>query len=235
MDSHRKLSTDRQTDRQMKIKQTEANETRRPAATLMDLNVGRLTAREALMLFGVSTATLGIASIGGLLWWVAVPAVNAVASAIAIFGMGIAILGGIFSVVVARLGLTSWYAYERRLEDWHGIAIAAYEAARGSETTRTIRQWELSADDFRDVLLIALGVHSRVAQGKNTPWSVRELEGAIWLGSRRLGDVASGEAERVARSLADAGLVVDRAPRRAGQWAAGSYNEVIDILVRGWK
>jgi len=226
----------RQTDRgtEMKIQQIEASETRKPAPSPMNLDVGRLTAREALTLFGVATGTLLAAALGGLLWWLAVPTTNGALVLVALFGIGMAIMGSVFTFVVARLGITSWYSYERRLDDWHEITLAAYETSGGAETSRTIRQWELTADDFRDVLLIALGVHSRVVAGTSTPWSVREIEGAIWLGGKRLGDVASGDAERVSKVLAESGLIIDRAPRKAGRWAAGSYDEVVEILVKGY-
>jgi hypothetical protein len=219
----------------MKIKQIESSETRKPAPSLMNLDAGRLSGREALTIFGVCAATLMASAFGGLLWWLSVPARHGALIFLGLFGIGVAVMGAMFAVVVARLGISSWYAYERRLSDWHEVSLSAYDTSGGAETTRFIRQWELSSDDFRDMLLISLAVHARVLQGKPTPWSVREIEGAVWLGSRRLGDVPGGEAERVARSLADAGLVVDRSPRKAGRWAAGSYDEVVDILVRGWK
>lgn len=214
---------------------TERIETSRPVRAQMNLDTGRIDAREAVALFGVTVVGLAVSTVGWLLVWVATPAANGGTFIVLVFGGSVGVMGLALAWVVWRLAVRSWDSHEKRLQDWHDVCIEAHEVNQGLERTRTVRQWDLCVDEFQHVLLVALAVHRRVQGGERTPWSVRNLGGAVWLGSRRLGDVPTGDAERMRQRLVDLGLVTGAGERKAGAWAPVTADEVIDRVKGGWK
>jgi len=209
----------------------EATEHKRTQPSQMNLDAGRINAREATYLMGVSVVAALVAALGGILIASMIPVKGTWQLVILIFACVITWFGLAFAFGVKRLGFQSWESYEMRLAEWHEEAIEAYHHAHGEETTRTIRQWDLLDHDFNHVLLASLGTHYQVTHGASTPWSRRQL-GAVWLGTRRLGDVRNNEAMR--RRLIDMGLVIHAGERQAGQWAATTYDDVIELICKNW-
>jgi hypothetical protein len=211
----------------------------RPVRSQMDLDVGRLNPREAVQLVGLTVGSLFVATLAALLLWLVWPKEfetwSAVRFVFAAFALGLGLLAGGFGVVVARLTLDDWTEYRGRLNEWHAVAIAAYEANGGREQVRELTVWDLSPSMPLHVLGVALSAHRRVQQGQDTPWSVRALEGPVMLGGRRLGTVSRSAAEEFSRDLAKLGLVSGRAPGRAGTWAASSEAQVVELVVNNWR
>jgi hypothetical protein len=200
----------------------------------MNLDVGRLAAREALSIFGVAVGCLAAAALGGLLAWLSSSVGNGALVVLYCFGSAVLYIGTLFAVIVATLAVRSWDAYERRLSDWHGVTIEAVEESP-METTRTMTEWDLSGDRFLHMLGVVCFIQRQIERSQPTPWSVRSLAGDLWFGGRKLGVLSNHEAERVGKRLEQAGLVVERKSGRAGQWRPSSLMEAVELLEAGWR
>jgi hypothetical protein len=202
----------------------------------LDLDVGRLTVKEAMGLGALTIAALFVGTLGGLLAWWAWPewSWSGPRVAFVLFGSAVGLVGSGFGVLVARLTVEDWLSYRRRLDDWHEAALVAYEATEGRETEQHVTAWELTASHPLHVLAVALAVHQRAQAGDAGAHSVRSLEGAVWLGGVRLGDVGSTQAEQIGRVFSDLRLVRGRGPRQSGEWSAGSADDVVKLLAENW-
>jgi hypothetical protein len=216
-------------------------ETRAPVRPAMNLDTGKLTARDALGIGALALGCLFAGTLGGALAWGAGPGPYGTFAQIGgfriwlvTFGWAVAALGYGLALVVSWLTWVDWTAYLRRLDDWHQVAIAAVEAADGQEVEQTFTAWELSATVPRDVLLAALAVHHRVQSGDASAHSVRALAGDCWIAGLRLGDVSSSQAAELGRVFAELGLIQGRGKRSAGSWKPDSADEVIQLVESNW-
>lgn len=221
----------------MTVKQFTASERVGPAKVPMNLDVGRLTARDAAQLLGLAVGALAVGAVGGLLAWLAWPDFSSWTGwrfIFVSFGGAVALLGIGLAVITALFAVRDWLAYQDRLADYHMLAMASHEQTGGVEVERVITGWELLTDRPLHALGVALAVHERVSKGEASPFSTRQLEGPVWLGGVRLGDLTSAGAEQTSKLLSDVGLVTGRQARQAGRWAAISEQDVIRAVVRGW-
>lgn len=216
----------------MKAKKVEATENIKIASPPMNLDNGRINWREAIHLFWVSVVGSGVATLGVFLIYLVFPPASGGHVALLIFG-GMLTALGLSLASTWLLGMASWRSYERRLTDWNQLHMKIWKKQQGIDTTRTIKTWELQADDFRDVLLSALGTHAQVLQGTETPWSKRKLEGSMWLGTRRLGDVIDGS--RMRTRFSELKLITGSEERNAGEWMPRSFDDVIEIISKNWR
>lgn len=231
-----------------------ATEVSRPVRSPMDLDVGRINPREALAVAVLSLSGLFVGTLGALLAWLVLPAGALGYSswsgvsdglygsawsgwrvAFFLFGAFVAVLGVGLGVTLVQLTYQDWIEYRQRLNAWHAAALRAYDAQDGKETERTLTLTDLSPALPLHMLAVALSAHRRVVQGANNPFSVRMLEGPVFLGGVRLGDLSPSAAEQASKNLAALGLVKGRGPRAAGEWAAQSEGDVISALVDNWK
>jgi hypothetical protein len=221
------------------MKGASLTESIRPVRAQMDLDVGRLTVREAVQLVGFTVGLLFVATLGALLLWLVWPDYyqdwSGVRLVFASFAGSVVLFSGGMAVLVARLTIEDWKEYRLRLADWHAVAIEAYENNGGREVVKEMTVWDLTPSMTLHTLAVALACHRRAMQGTSAPWSVRELTGPIMLGGHRLGSVSKGAAEEFGRDLSTLGLIAGRGPGKAGQWAAQSEGEVIDLVVANWK
>lgn len=211
-------------------------ETSRVSPAQMDLDVGRLTPADALATGGVAVGALSAGAIGGLVavlawpdwgwsWW---------RSVLVLWGVLLAVGGVALAGVVVGLMYRSWRRYEGRLDDWHSVALEAYQRKHGVDTTTVVAEWDLRPGIARDVLLVALWCHLMRGQ-VDAPWSVRSLTaGPLMLSGRRLGALTDGAARAVAQALADVGLLRGRGARRPGEWTAGSLEDVVQAVMSNW-
>jgi hypothetical protein len=224
------------TEEVYRMRATQTTENKKPVEPRMNLDVGKLTIREATELGILSVTALFVASIGGVMGWAAVGHLGGglIWAWVWILGNAIGLVAFALGGVVCWLTVRSWLRYEDRLQEWHEVSIDAFIGADGMEVSTQHTEWELTTNTPRDVLLVALAIHQRVQAGEGNAHTVRELSGAQWIGGVRLGDVTGAQAERMSRALGQLGLVKDKAPRRAGTWAAGSADDVIARVVGGW-
>lgn len=218
-----------------------ASEVRRPVEPRMNLDVGRLTVREAAGLGGLAVAALGVATVGGLIAWAAGPHgyedpanVSGWRFLLWSFGGLVAIVGWGLAVVICYLTVTDWLEYRRRLTDWHYAALDSFNQNGGVQIEQTLTQWELSAQQPLHVLAAALAVHQKVLAGEKNAHSVRQLAGPAWLGLLRLGDVPNGQAEALGKTFEQLKLITGRAPRSAGEWAPKTADDVVRLVMENW-
>lgn len=208
-----------------------------PAKVPMSLDVGRLTPRDGFQLLGLAVGALAVASLGSLLAWAAFPLYPSDLSIIrlvfVVFGASVAFLGAALAWLTAWFCWRDWTFYQQRLADYHTLVLASHEQAGGVEIERSVTGWELTATNPVHVLAVALAAHRR-AQAGELAHSVRALEGPVWLGGVRLGDVSGSEAEAISRKLAALGLVEGRAARSAGRWLPDSADEIIQRVADRW-
>lgn len=239
------MSADRQTDGQAALRRLDATESVRIATGPMLLDSGRFNAADARGSLLLILAVVAVACLGALLAAAAAPrgtwaGLSTWRWLIVGFGVLVALLALMVAVVALTVTLAEWLSYRRRLEDWHAATLAAYEDAGGQEIDRSLSVFELSDAAPAHLLLLALSIQQQLAaSSESKPWSVREIEGDVWLrGSRgnlvKLGNVSAGTAERMGRRLAELGLVEGRKNRSAGRWVAASADEVLAMVADGW-
>ncbi|MBV8875531.1 MAG: hypothetical protein JO014_22740 [Metakosakonia sp.] len=215
--------------------------------------MGRINPREALGIAVLTVSSLFVATLGALLaWWVLPSAAfpyswsgmsdGMYGSAWSgwrvtffLFGAFVAVLGLGLGVTLVQLTYQDWVEYRRRLNAWHAAALEAYTANDGKETERTMVLTDLSPALPLHMLAVALSAHRRVIQGTSSAFSVRALEGPVFLGGVRLGDLSPSAAEQASKNLAALGLIKGRGPRQAGEWVPQSESEVVGLLVDNWK
>ena len=224
-----------------------ASEVSRPVRSPMDLDVGRINPREALGIALLTISSLFVATLGGILAWAVIPS-GALGTSLVdmsswsgwrvaffLFGTGVAVIGGGLAVTLLQLTYQDWTEYRERLNAWHSVAIKAYIAQDGKETERTMTVSDLSPALPLHMLAVALSAHRRVIQGTSGAFSVRALEGPVFLGGVRLGDLSPSAAEQASKNLAALGLIKGRGPRQSGEWVPQSESEIVNLLVDNWK
>lgn len=218
--------------------QITASQVSRPIRSPVELDVGRLTARDAYQFGVLAVGSLAIAALGGLLARLAVPGpygeLSALRLVLLVFGLAVLVVAFGLAVIVCWLTVTDWLAYRQRLSDWHYAALSAYEAQDGREVAQTLTVTDLSSSLPLHVLAAALSVQRRMLQGEPNPFATRQLEGPLFLGGVRLGDVSPTTAEQLPRVFAQIGLIKGRGPRQAGEWTAKSEADVVKAVVDNW-
>lgn len=208
-----------------------------PAKMPISLDVGRLTARDGFQFFALASGALAAGSLGALLVWIAYPSFSSDWSGfrliIVTFGASIALLGLGLALLTVWFGATDWIAYKYWLADCRELYLTSHDQSGGVEIERTFAGWELTSTHPAHVLAVALAVHQRSLTGE-LAHSVRALEGPVWLGGVRLGDVTSTEAEALSRKLAALGLIEGRASRSAGKWVPQTPDDIVKRLTDRW-
>jgi hypothetical protein len=208
----------------------EYTQIKRPIAPPMDLDSGRFNVLQAALAGGFVLAALLLASFGG---WIVVRSWGFAPLGVAI-GLVLFLVGAAFGLVVLWVSLGEWADHRRRVADWHNAALWAYQE-NGAETVEHVSEWEFSADNPAHVLIAALTVARRLSEGADTPWSVRNLQGPVFIGARRVGSVSKLHAEELGRRFERLGLVVGRSERVAGVWSSSSPAAIVKTVWDNWE
>lgn len=217
-----------------------ASETSRPVRSPMELDVGRVTPREVLAVAALTVCLLFVAAFSGLMCWVILPRGPfqdwaGWRFAFLLFGVAVSLFSLGLAATLIQLVYQDWTEYRQRLNDWHEVALAAYQANDGQEVERTMTISDLSPALPLHMLAVALSAHRRVQQGTPSAFSVRSLEGPVFLGGVRMGDLSPSAAETASKQLATLGLIKGRGPRQSGEWVPQSETDVIGLLIDNWK
>ena len=214
----------------------------RPAPVPVDLDAGRLTVAESVKLAAMVLAAVAIAAVASIVAYLAWPVytvtwLDRLRVILTAWACATAIVTVWYAVIVVRIMVDDWRSYQARLADWHDAALQAYQARAGLDQQVTYTELDLVPSRLSDMLALAIWIHRQVQAGADTPWSIRQLQaGPLLLAGHTIGNVATRQdAEIVARYLARCGLIVDRAPGRAGRWIARSESDVVDAVVRYWR
>ena len=220
------------------------SQTVRPSSGSMNLDQGKIDAKEAFVMAGFSLASILIMALGGILvvWsspkmsydWTWYRAIGMLTGAL------IALMGLRFSWAMSNLMLHSWRAYHDRLYEWHTAELDMYKAQQGVETVTEISQLELTPNVAGHVLLTALAIQHRLQTQdvRQALWSVRALEDKLYLdggqNSILLGEITGTKPELMSTRLAQLGLVRNRKEGSAGDWTPQSYEDVFSIIAKNW-
>ncbi len=220
------------------------SQTVRPSNGSMNLDAGKIEAKEAFVMAGFSLASILVMAFGGILVVWSSPKYSYDLSWYRAIGMLtgglIALMGLRFSWAMSTLMLHSWRAYHDRLYDWHTAELDMYKQQLGVETVTEISQLELTPNVAGHVLLTALAIQHRLQTQdvRNALWSVRALEDKLYLdggsNSILLGEISGSRPELMSTRLAQLGLVKDRREGSAGTWVAQSYDDVFTLVARNW-
>lgn len=207
----------------------EFTQIKRPIAPPMDLDGGRFNALQAALAGGFVLAALLLASFGG---WILVKSWGFATLGVAI-GLVLFVVGMAFGLAVLWISLGEWTDHRRRVADWHEAALVAYQE-NGAETVEHVSEWSFSADNPAHVLIAALTVARRVTEGADSPWSVRGLQGPVFMGARRVGSISKLQAEQLGRRFELLGLVEGRSERVAGSWPALAADQIVKLVWDNW-
>lgn len=203
---------------------------KRPISPPVDLDGGRFNVLQAALAGGFVLAALLLASFGG---WIVVRSWGFASLGVAI-GLVLFLVGAAFGLVVLWVSLGEWMDHRRRVADWHNAALWAYQE-NGAETVEHVSEWEFSADNPAHVLVAALTVARRLSEGADTPWSVRGLQGPVFMGARRVGSISRLRAEELGRRFVQLGIVEGRTERVAGVWSATSPADIVRLVWDNWE
>lgn len=208
----------------------EYTQIKRPIAPPMDLDGGRFNALQAALAGGFVLASLLLASFGG---WIVLKSWSVANLGVAI-GLVLFVVGAAFGVSVLWISLGEWADHRRRVADWHYASLVAYQE-NGAETVEHVSEWAFSADNPAHVLIAALTVARRLSEGADAPWSVRSLQGPVFIGSRRVGSLSKLQAENMGQKFVRLGLVEGRSERMAGSWSSSSPEHIIKLVWDNWR
>jgi len=210
-------------------------------AAPMNEDTGRLVANEAIQFAGIAGASLVIgsvclliaqASLGGDIYDPA--PLRALRSFGLLLGAAGAALGFGFAILVSWLTMRGWVSYQERLERWHFAHLAAYEAAGGQQTERSLTISTMTLAEPLHVLAVALAVVERHRETNRVTWSGPALRGEVWIGRLRMGDLGKSDAEQFSTALATLGLVKGRKAGAAGQLTVSDPAQVIELVKRNY-
>lgn len=210
------------------LRHTEHTQIKRPVAPPIDLDNGRLDVMRAALAGGFVLGALLVASLGG--WIVA----RSSGGIVLVFGLSLSFIGLVFGGTVLYVSVTEWLDHRARVQDWHTVAIEAYEQLGAAETMEKVSEWEFSTDNPAHVLIAALWVNLRIREGESLPYSVRRLNGPVFLATRRVGDIGKLTAEEMGRKFERLGLIEGRGERQAGRWVPQDDNEIVKLVLRNW-
>lgn len=213
-----------------------------PAAPPMALDSGRPAARDAILSGGVMLAFWGVAAVGGWLAALFGPhgyeTLGEIGPARLIgwsFGLIIGLAGFALGFDFARLTRRGWLDYQRRLDDWHAVAVEAYQQQGGQVTEEQTNEWELRADKPDEIWYFITAMHRAQLGGDDAPWAIRRItDEGVWLGNRKLA-INTNQARLMVQNLEAIGLIAGRTERHAGRWTAASLDDAIVLFERNAK
>lgn len=211
------------------LRHTEHTQIKRPVAPPINLDNGRLDVTRAALAGSFVLGSLLVVSVGA---WIVSRSEGGLAL---FFGLSLSLVGLVFGGTVLYVSISEWLDHRARVQDWHAVAIEAYEELGAAETMEKVSEWSFTTDNPAHVLVAALWVSMRLRQGEDLPYTVRKLHGPIFLADRRVGDLSKLSAEEMGRKFERLGLIEGRAERQAGFWVPRDDNEVVRLVLQNWR
>jgi hypothetical protein len=213
-----------------------------PATPPMSLDSGKPTPRDALLTGGVTLACWLGAALGA---WVSVAFGPHGYEGFGDIGLGRSIgaaLGGLMTLTglwigtdFARLSRRGWVSYQNRLEEWHDIVAASWEAQGGQMVEEASNEWELRADKPDEVWYFITAMHRAAMEGRDAPWALRRVtEEGVWMGNRKIG-INTNQARLMVDNLTTMGLITGRTERHPGQWVPATLDDAVTLYERNAK
>lgn len=206
-------------------------------AGAMQLDPGRPSLGEVVKLFVFCAAMLLVINMGVLLVslvWDGSPGEWRVWSALRLFiggtGGSIAALAAYFGTGAGRYFWDEWRAYVRRRDDWHYAGLEAYERAGGQVVDRQLTVKALTVHEPAHLLLVSLALAEKIRAEQAAEPSLSALQGDIWLGRIKVGELNKPAAEEFLKALNQMGVITGRSKGRAGQLATVEPAGLIELV-----
>lgn len=213
-----------------------------PATPPMALDAGKPHAKDALLSGGVTLAFWGVATLGGWLASLFGPHAFEGIGEIGVprmigFGFGLIVgLAGLgLGLDFARLTRRGWLDYQERLQEWHAVAVDAYQQQGGQVQEELTNEWELRADKPDEVWWFITAMHNQVQAGSDAPWVLRQITAeGVWFGNRKIA-INTNQARLMVENCATMGLITGRTERHPGRWVPESLDDAAMIFERNAK
>jgi len=144
-------------------------------------------------------------------------------------------LAGAAVFVLSLWSLWSLVSYEiNARRTWQAQILEERRAAGGVVRVESESEWNLTASDPRDLLLVAIACYWQAQRGTPAPWSVRNmrrLEISTGSGSTLIGEASEDQARAFAQLLERAGIITGRRERSAGELAINTADELIERIM----
>lgn len=203
----------------------------------MALDVGRLELGAAVKLFFYSLGAWFLCCLGVLLIsaaWGGSPyehrAWTAIRWFIGTFGAGMSALASSTAATAVYLLVDGWFDYRARLQAWHRAELRAYRAAGGQQVDRQLTVKALTIQEPAHVILVALALAAKIRNGQVTEPSTAALQGDIWLGLVKVGELSKPQSEEFLRALHQVGLIKGRTKGKAGNLVTVEPAEILDLV-----
>lgn len=206
-------------------------------AGAMDLNAGRLQLAESVRLFMYSAAAWVVACVGLVLVVAVWGGSTYEHRALTLLRYLVGALGaGLAALAVTHAGaVTAWFlaearSYRQRRDAWHLAELRAYRQAGGQVVDRQLTIRALTVQEPTHLVLVALALAERIRQGQAKEPSLAALQGDVWLGRVKVGELSKPAAEEFLRAMHQMGVIKGRTKGKAGQLAAVEPAEVIELV-----
>lgn len=205
-------------------------------AGAMNLDAGRPQLAEAVKLFLFSAAAWVVCCIG-LVIVAAVWGGSAYEHRAIVLlrylaggtGAGLAGLAAFYGGAMAHVFVSEWYGYQARRDAWHRAELRAYSQAGGQVVDRQLTVKALTTQEPAHLLLVALALTEKIKNGQAKEPSLSALQGDIWCGRVKVGELSKPAAEEFLTALAQMGIIRGRTKGKAGELAALDLAEVYQL------
>ena len=205
-------------------------------AGAMDLNAGRPALADAVKLFLFSAAAWCVVCIGLVVVaavWGGSPyehrALTLLRYLAGATGGGLAALAVFYGGALGHVYVSEWYGYQLRRDAWHRAELRAYSQAGGQVVDRQLTVKALTTSEPAHLLLVALALAEKIRNGQAREPSLAALQGDVWCGLFKVGELSKPAAEEFLTALAQMGVIKGRTKGKAGQLATLDAGELYTL------
>lgn len=206
-------------------------------AGAMNLDAGRPALADAVKLFLFSAAAwlvccLGLAAVAAVWGGTSYEhrAITLLRYLAGGTGGGLAALALFYGGALGYIFVGEWYGYSARRDAWHRAELRAYSQAGGQVVDRQLTIKALTVQEPAHLLLVALALAERARRGELKEPSTSALQGDVWLGRVKVGELTKPQAEEFGRALHQMGVIKGRKTGYAGQLVASDPAQIIELV-----
>ena len=220
-------------------------EINRLASAPVDVEHGKLTWRDGMLMSAFVLASFAVGALGGLLAAAVGPGYTG--EPLSSWRLTLMLLGSIsgissvtFGVVAGYLQVRGWIAHAARVKVWDALQQEAFIAQGGLEVERTESEWEIDVGSPLHILALITSLYRRWHEKPYgpAPWAYRNMMGPVMIGGRRLLTVGSEhQAREAADVLEQLGIVHDRGGKgnSPGEWVPETLEDAVELLAENWR
>lgn len=205
-------------------------------AGAMNLDAGRPALAEAVKLFLFSAAAWVVCCLGlvvvAAVWGGSAyehRAITLLRYLAGGTGAGLAGLAVFYGGAIAHVFVSEWYGYQARRDAWHRAELRAYSQAGGQLVDRQLTVKALTTQEPAHLLLVTLALAEKIRNGQAREPSLAALQGDIWCGRVKVGELSKPAAEEFLAALGQMGVITGRKKGVAGQLVTTDLAELYTI------